>query len=108
MSHQIELFEPINSADHVLGNEHAFVVIVEYGDFECPSCKQAASAVQQLLNRFADQVLFAYRHFPLTEVHGHALGAAQPGVPQHKVISGKCTLYCSRTRPPLTRKSLDR
>lgn len=109
MSHQIELFEPINSADHVLGNEHAFVVIVEYGDFECPSCKQAASAVQQLLNRFADQVLFAYRHFPLTEVHGHALGAAQAAecaAAQGNFWEMHALLFENQTH--LTRKSLDR
>lgn len=75
--HHFELAVPVTSADHVRGPEHARVTVVEYGDFECPNCKQAAPAVQLLLQRFADQVRFAYRHFPLEEVHPHALGAAE-------------------------------
>jgi protein-disulfide isomerase len=51
--------------------------VVEYGDFECPNCKQAAPAVKLLLQRFENRVRFVYRHFPLTEVHPHALLAAE-------------------------------
>jgi protein-disulfide isomerase len=51
--------------------------MVEYGDFECPSCKQAAPAVKLLLERFAGRIRFVYRHFPQQEVHPHAVHAAQ-------------------------------
>jgi protein-disulfide isomerase len=51
--------------------------LVEYGDFECPSCKQAAGAVKLLLARFEQRVRFVFRHFPLEEVHPHALRAAE-------------------------------
>ncbi len=67
---------PVTHADHILGNEHAPVTLVEYGDFECPSCKQAAPAVKMILGHFAGQVRFVWRHFPLEEVHPHALQAA--------------------------------
>ena len=50
--------------DHSLGHPHAPLVLVEYGDFECPNCKQAAPVVKQ------------WRHFPLVEVHPNALNAA--------------------------------
>jgi protein-disulfide isomerase len=50
---------------------------VEYGDFECPTCKQAAPSVKLLLERFDGKVLFAYRHFPLESIHPHALRAAE-------------------------------
>src|SRR3954468_5012548 len=66
----------VSHSDHILGNEHAPLTLVEYGDFECPNCKQAAPAVKLLLQRFAGQVRFAWRHFPLEEVHLHALHAA--------------------------------
>jgi protein-disulfide isomerase len=56
---------------------HAPVTVVEYGDFECPNCKQAAPAVKLLLARFAGRVRFVYRHLPLEEVHPHALHAAE-------------------------------
>jgi len=61
----------------MLGVAHAPVTVVEYGDFECPNCKQATPAVKLLLRRFADRVRLVYRHFPLEEVHPHALLAAQ-------------------------------
>jgi protein-disulfide isomerase len=75
--HAPQLTAPIDTIDHVLGPRGAAVTIVEYGDFECPNCKQAAPAVKLLLERFEDRVRYAYRHFPLDEVHPHALLAAQ-------------------------------
>jgi protein-disulfide isomerase len=68
---------PVNDADHTLGPDHAPVTVVEYGDFECPNCKQAAPAVKLLLERFDERVRFVYRHFPLEDVHPHALLAAE-------------------------------
>ena len=76
MSHPFELSVPVGGADHIVGPSHAAVTAVEYGDFECPNCKQAAPAVKLLLTRFTDRVRFVYRHFPLEEVHPHALHAA--------------------------------
>ena len=73
---RFELAVPVNPADHNLGPSHAPVTVVEYGDFECPNCKQAAPAVKLLLQRFTGRVRFIYRHFPLEEVHPHALQAA--------------------------------
>jgi len=71
-----DLAVPVSRADHLLGAEHAGVTVVEYGDFECPNCKQAARAVKRLLQRFAGRIRVVYRHFPLEEVHPHALMAA--------------------------------
>jgi protein-disulfide isomerase len=65
-----------STADNALGPAQARVVVVEYGDFECPNCKQAAPAVKLLLARFAGRIRFVFRHFPLEEVHPHALHAA--------------------------------
>jgi protein-disulfide isomerase len=65
-----------STADNALGPTHAAVTLVEYGDFECPNCKQAAPGVKLLLARFAGRVRFVFRHFPLEEVHPHALHAA--------------------------------
>ena len=76
MSHPFELSLPVGGADHILGPSHAAVTVVEYGDFECPNCKQAAPAVKLLLQRFNGRVRFVYRHFPLEGVHPHALNAA--------------------------------
>jgi protein-disulfide isomerase len=72
-----DLAVPVGATDHVVGAPHAAVTVVEYGDFECPNCKQAAPAVRLLLERFAGRVRVAFRHFPLEDVHPHALGAAE-------------------------------
>jgi protein-disulfide isomerase len=71
------LHPPVSNVDHTLGPDHAPVTLVEYGDFECPNCKQAVPAVKLLLERFSERVRFAYRHFPLEDVHPHALMAAE-------------------------------
>jgi protein-disulfide isomerase len=72
-----ELSVPISAVDHATGAPHGIVTLTEYGDFECPNCKQAQPAVKLLLERFAGRVRFVYRHFPLEDVHPHALHAAQ-------------------------------
>jgi len=73
----LDLSRPVDGTDHTLGAAHAPVVVLEYGDFQCPTCKQAAASGRLLLQRFPNRVLFAYRHFPLEEAHPHALGAAE-------------------------------
>jgi protein-disulfide isomerase len=73
---KFELAVAVNSSDHRLGPSHAALTLVEYGDFECPNCKQAAPAVKLLLERFRGRVRLIWRHFPLEEVHPHALQAA--------------------------------
>jgi protein-disulfide isomerase len=75
--HPFELTPAIGATDHLLGEAHAPVSVVEYGDFECPNCKQAAAAVKLLLERFPGRISYVFRHFPLEEVHPHALLAAE-------------------------------
>ena len=75
--HAFDLAAPVEAADHVIGASHAPVTIVEYGDFECPTCKQAAPALKLLLERFAGRTRAVFRHFPVEEMHPHALAAAQ-------------------------------
>ncbi len=72
-----DLLAPVVSSDHVRGGAHAPVTVVEYGDFECPNCKQAAPAVRMLLEKYAERVRLVFRHFPLEAAHPHALAAAE-------------------------------
>lgn len=76
MSQGFELAVPVAASDHLLGGEHAPVTIVEYGDFECPNCRQAAPAVKLILEHWRGRVRLVWRHFPLEGVHPHALSAA--------------------------------
>lgn len=76
ISHRFELSVPVNPSDHSQGPSHAPITIVEYGDFECPNCKQAAPAIKLLLERYPGRVRLVWRNFPLEEIHPHALDAA--------------------------------
>jgi protein-disulfide isomerase len=68
---------PVDDRDHVLGPEDAPVTLVEYGDFQCPYCARAHPVVQELLRRRTNLMRFAYRHFPLINVHPYAEPAAE-------------------------------
>ena len=63
-------------ADNVYGNAESSVVLVEYGDFQCPACASAAGAVGSLKQEYKDDIAFVYRHFPLTSIHPNALATA--------------------------------
>jgi protein-disulfide isomerase len=76
-AHPNTLAVPPEPTDHLEGSEHARVTLVEYGDFECPSCKVAVTTPKLLLERFPNKVRFIFRHFPLQEAHPHALLAAE-------------------------------
>lgn len=62
--------------DNVYGNPDAKVVIVEYGDFQCPGCGGAYSRLKVIKEAYGDDIAFVYRHFPLTSIHPNALAAA--------------------------------
>jgi protein-disulfide isomerase len=68
---------PVSARDHSLGPATAPVTLVEYGDYECPLCRQAYPMVKQLLLLLGRQLRFVFRHFPLTMVHPHAQQAAE-------------------------------
>jgi len=61
--------------DHVRGEARA-PVILEYGDYECPYSRQAFRSIERVERELSGRVRFAFRHFPLTQVHPHALAAA--------------------------------
>nr|WP_239168041.1 thioredoxin domain-containing protein [Catellatospora coxensis] len=51
------------------------VTIVEFLDFECPSCGRAYPAVEQLRKEYAGKITYVVREFPL-EMHPNAMNAA--------------------------------
>ncbi len=71
------LTPPVSERDHVAGPATAAVTLVEYGDFECPSCRKAWPMVKKLQRRLGDQLRFVFRNFPLTKLHPNAEHAAE-------------------------------
>ena len=68
--------EPLDGAvDHVRGPADARM-IVEYGDYECPYSRQAYRQIERVERELGGRVRFAFRHFPLVEIHPHALSAS--------------------------------
>ena len=65
------------AADHVLGDAHAKLTLLEYGDYECPACVQAEPLMQHFVDAHRDRLRFIFRHFPLLEVHPNAELAAE-------------------------------
>ncbi|MGH3158819.1 MAG: DsbA family protein [Streptosporangiaceae bacterium] len=73
----VDLAVPVDpDRDHVRGPSQALVTLVEYADFECPYCGRAEPVIRELLADYGD-LRYVWRHLPLTDVHPHALLAAE-------------------------------
>ncbi len=66
----------ITKKDHVLGPETAEHTLVEYADYQCPGCAEAAPIVARLGKHFGDRLRIVFRNFPL-EQHEYAEVAAE-------------------------------
>jgi len=76
MDDQPPTIEPLDDAvDHVRGPGEAMLV-VEYGDYECPFSRAAYRSIEQIEAQSDQGIRFAFRHFPLLEIHPHALAAS--------------------------------
>jgi protein-disulfide isomerase len=77
MISHLTLNVPDARRDHLQGAVEAPIALLEYGDYECPFCREVQPIVKEIQNRLGDDLCFAYRHFPLTTVHPHAEHAAE-------------------------------
>jgi protein-disulfide isomerase len=64
-----------------IGPEDAKVTLIEFADFECPSCRQLDLILRDFMPSHPD-VRLVYKNFPLSEIHPWAMTAA---------IAGQCT-----------------
>ncbi len=60
------------------GPADAKIVLVEYADYECPSCRQLDGVLRAMLPT-QPQVRLIYKDFPLTQIHPWAMTAAEAG-----------------------------
>lgn len=65
-----------NIAEHVFGNAKAKVMLVEYGDFQCPACGGAHPNIKRISEQYKNELAFVFRNFPLTSIHPNARAAA--------------------------------
>lgn len=69
--------EPISDSDWVKGKSGGKVTLIEYSDLQCPACAIYYPVVKQITEEFGQEVLFAYRHFPLRTIHFNSQLASQ-------------------------------
>jgi protein-disulfide isomerase len=62
--------------DHIRGTPGAPMRLLIYGDYECPYTRKALISVAQVRGQLGDGLVFAFRNFPLIQIHLHALHAA--------------------------------
>ena len=63
-------------ADHTYGNMNSKVVLIEYGDYQCPGCGSAAPVIKKVVDKYKDKIGFVFRNFPLYEKHPNAFAAS--------------------------------
>jgi protein-disulfide isomerase len=71
------LTPPLSARDHIQGPADADIVLLEYGDYECPYCGAAYPVVKEIQHRMKGKLGFAFRNFPLANAHPHAELAAE-------------------------------
>ncbi|OUL32241.1 disulfide bond formation protein DsbA [Nostoc sp. RF31YmG] len=68
--------------DHRQGSLNARVVLVEYGDYQCPQCSKLYTSIQAIQHQLEatlfgrDSLCFVFRHFPQPQIHPQAQKAA--------------------------------
>lgn len=63
-------------ADRVYGSQEQKVVLIEYGDYQCPACGKVYTDLKALTEKYQDKLTFIFREFPLTTIHPNALAAS--------------------------------
>ncbi len=61
---------------HSRGPESAKVTLVEFGDYQCPTCGFYHPVVLELLKRYPQDLRLEFRHFPLIAIHQNAMAAS--------------------------------
>ncbi len=65
------------ASQHITGKADSKVVLVEYGDFECPACAAYFPIVSQIKTDYKDKIAFQFRHFPLVQIHQNAMASSR-------------------------------
>jgi protein-disulfide isomerase len=86
----VDPFADIRSKLHVgkspsMGPEDAKITLIEFADFECPSCRQLDLILRELLPRHPE-IRLVFKHYPLADIHPWAMTAA---------IASQCALQQS-------------
>ncbi len=59
------------------GNPNAPIVLFKFSDFQCPYCTVAAGYMQDFVGNHESDILYVYKHLPLTQIHPEAMPSAK-------------------------------
>ncbi len=65
-----------NIGDHSKGSTANKILLIEYGDYQCPGCEGAYPNINSIMKDYSENVTFVFRNFPLTTIHPNARAAA--------------------------------
>lgn len=83
-------------SNNTYGAGSSGIEVVEFGDFQCPSCEQFYPIVKAVKEKYKDTITFRFRHFPLQTIHPNARAthrAAQAAAMQGKFWEMHDALY---------------
>lgn len=75
------------ASEHKKGQGTKNVTLLEYGDFQCPSCAQYYPIIEEVVKKYKDEIIFQFRHYPITQIHPNAMvahRAAEAAAKQNK------------------------
>lgn len=67
----------VQPTNHIKGGNSAAVTLTEYGDFQCSACYQYEPILKSLYEKYQDQIVFQFRHFPIVSAHPNAFSASR-------------------------------
>lgn len=93
----------VRTTSHMTGSPSAKVQLVEFGDYECPSCGEAYQPVKALVDQYStdSNFNFVFREFPIATVHPNAsiaAEAAEAAGEQGKYFEMHDLLYANQTK----------
>ncbi len=86
-------FNPVIGDAPVFGKKDSKVTVVEFSDFQCPYCSKGAKIVQKLKKDYGSKIQFAFKQFPLENIHPNARPAAEASMCANEQGSDKFWTY---------------
>ncbi|WP_346294275.1 DsbA family protein [Sphaerothrix gracilis] len=79
-----QVVPPFNESDHLLGNSQDALILMEYGDYQCPQSGRAYELVKRMQQQLAESFCFVFRHFPQQPRSLRAAESAEAAAVQDK------------------------
>ena len=72
-----ELIPSVSDEDWTYGPDNAAITFTIYSDYQCPYCAKLSPVLEELQQKYPDEIRVAYRQFPLSSIHSNAVLASQ-------------------------------